>query len=245
MTENTRSTQSHLSTILVVDDDAQIVRLIRSYLEQAGYKVESAADGEAALHAVRALRPDLVILDLGLPVKDGLDVTRSIRGDAQLAHTPIMMLTARIDDVDRILGLEMGADDYVIKPFNPREVLARVKAIMRRTRPPADQPVNDLLSVDDLILDRAAHVVMRQGQSIELTPSEFDILQLLMLHPRRAFNRTEIIELALGYEYAGLERTVDSHIKNLRRKLEDDPRHPAYIETVFGVGYRLNSRGAE
>ncbi len=245
MDEKAQPAQSESSKILVVDDDPQIVRLIRSYLEQAGYKVESASDGEAALHAVRVFRPDLLILDLGLPVKDGLDVTRTIRGDAQLAHTPIMMLTARIDDVDRILGLEMGADDYVIKPFNPREVLARVKAIIRRTRPPADQSASDLLSVDDLVLDRAAHVVMRRGESIELTPSEFDILQLLMRHPGRAFSRTEIIELALGYEYAGLERTVDSHIKNLRRKLEDDPRQPAYIETVFGVGYRLNSRGGE
>jgi two-component system alkaline phosphatase synthesis response regulator PhoP len=243
MSDKAQPAQAESSKILVVDDDPQIVRLIRSYLEQAGYIVESASDGETALHAMRTLRPDLVVLDLGLPGRDGLEVTRMIRSDAHLSHTPIMMLTARIDDVDRILGLEMGADDYVIKPFNPREVLARVKAIMRRTRPPVEQQANDLLSVDDLVLDRSAHVVMRQGQSIDLTPSEFDILHLLMRHPGRAFTRTEIIEIGLGYEYAGLERTVDSHIKNLRRKLEDDPRQPAYIETVFGIGYRLNPRG--
>ncbi len=237
-------------TILVVDDDPNIVRLIRSYLEQAGYHVEQAADGDGAVAAVRRVRPALVILDLGLPGKDGIEVTRTLRADALLAATPILMLTARIDDVDRILGLEMGADDYVTKPFNPREVLARIKAILRRAHGAVEQAVSETLVVENLALDSAAHAAKLGGRLMELTPSEFDILRLLMRHPGRAFSRTEIIELGLGYEYAGLERTVDSHIKNLRRKLDGpadnspgaSSRYTVQIETVFGVGYRLTAR---
>lgn len=248
MVDNQQPGYADSQNILVVDDDAQIVRLVRSYLEQAGYRVESAGDGETALRAVRTYHPNLVILDLGLPGKDGLEVTRAIRQDPQLANTPIMMLTARVDDIDRILGLELGADDYVTKPFNPREVVARVKAIIRRTRAGIETSPGAVLSVDDLTLDRNAHTVVLRGNMIELTPSEFEILHLFMRNPGRAFTRTEIIELGLGYEYAGLERTVDSHVKNLRRKLEGEPRGTAsarpLIETVFGVGYRLNPRGA-
>lgn len=225
-------------TILVVDDDANIVRLVRSYLEQAGFCVESAADGKSALQAVRTLRPDLVVLDLMLPGMDGLSVTQSVRMDPTLAATPILMLTARIDDVDRIVGLEMGADDYVTKPFNPREVLARVKAILRRIQAPP-QTAQPILRVGDLEIVPDTHTFTQAGQPIDLTPSEFDIVYLLMRHPGRAFTRTELIEEALGYEYAGLERTIDSHIKNLRRKIEPDPRSPIHIETVFGIGYRL------
>ena len=226
--------------ILVVDDDPKIVRLVRSYLEQAGFSVETAADGDSALHHIRAQHPDLVVLDLMLPGRDGLEVTRTVRSIPELAHTPILMLTARVDDIDRILGLEMGADDYVTKPFNPREVVARVKAILRRSRPAGDDGGADVLRLGDLTLDVQSHRVSKAGLPVELTPSEFDILRLLLDHPGQAFSRTQIIEQGLGYEYAGLERTVDSHIKNLRRKLEANPKEPRLIETVFGVGYRLN-----
>ncbi|MCB9140346.1 MAG: response regulator transcription factor [Caldilineaceae bacterium] len=223
--------------ILVVDDDLKIARLVRSYLEQSGFAVEMAHDGKTALQAIRSQRPDLVVLDLTLPQLDGLEVTRTIRNDPTIGDLPILMLTARVDDIDRILGLEMGADDYVTKPFNPREVVARVKAILRRSRPASSDDA--VLSVADVVLYPSSYRVEKAGSVINLTPSEFDILHLLMNHPGQAFSRTQIIEQGLGYEYAGLERTVDSHIKNLRRKLEDDPTQPQIVETVFGVGYRL------
>ncbi len=228
-------------TILVVDDDPRILRLVRSYLEQAGFRVETAQDGPSALQAIRERRPDLVVLDLMLPGLDGLTITREVRADPQVGRTPILMLTARVEDVDRILGLEMGADDYVTKPFNPREVVARVKAILRRTQEPPGGAEQRPLKVGPLTLDPVAHEVRKDGRRIHLTPSEYDILYLLMRHPGRTFTRAQIIDEGLGYEYAGLERTVDSHIKNLRRKLEADPRQPRLIETVFGVGYRLNA----
>ena len=227
-----------MSTVLVVDDDPQIVRLVRTYLEQAGFVVATAADGEDALHQIRSARPDLLVLDLMLPGRDGLDVTRAVRRDPGLATLPILMLTARVEDIDRIIGLELGADDYVTKPFNPREIVARVKAILRRTQ--AEETLKlPTLTVRSLTLDPGAHTVSRDGQTIDLTPSEFDVLYLLMRHPGRAFTRAQLIDEALGRDYEGLERTVDSHIKNLRRKLEADPGHPSLIETVFGVGYRL------
>jgi two-component system alkaline phosphatase synthesis response regulator PhoP len=224
--------------ILVVDDDPQIVRLVRSYLEQAGFAVDTAGHGDEVLPAVRSRRPDLIVLDLMLPGRDGMEITRALRADTALAAIPLVMLTARIDDVDRILGLEMGADDYVTKPFNPREVVARVKAVLRRTQaaPASAEPA---LVYGPLRLDPAAHSVTCAGRTVQLTPSEFAILHLFMRNPGRAFTRTQIVEEALGYEYAGLERTVDSHIKNLRRKLEPDPACPRWIETVFGVGYRF------
>lgn len=228
-------------TILVVDDDPRIVRLVRSYLEQSGFGVETVGDGNSALQAIRDLRPDLVVLDLMLPGRDGLSVTQIVRQDPGLAATPILMLTARVEDTDRILGLEVGADDYVTKPFNPQEVVARVKAILRRSRPATGSTAAEPLHVSGLSLDPNTRIVEKAGEAVKLTPSEFDILHLFMRNPGRAFNRTQIIEEGLGYEYAGLERTVDSHIKNLRRKLEDDPRKPKRLETVFGVGYRLNS----
>ncbi len=228
------------SKILVVDDDPQLVRLVRSYLENAGLLVETVAHGDDVLPAVRAQRPDLIVLDLMLPGKDGLEVTRLLRADPLLAATPVLMLTARVDDIDRILGLELGADDYVTKPFNPREVVARVKAILRRTQTPAPAPGEAVVVIGDITLDPGGHQAALQGRPVALTPSEFAILHLLMRNPGRAFTRTQIVEQALGYEYAGLERTVDSHIKNLRRKLEPDPTHPRWIETVFGLGYRFS-----
>jgi two-component system alkaline phosphatase synthesis response regulator PhoP len=227
--------------ILVVDDDPQIVRLVRTYLEQSGFAVVTAADGESALTSLRNERPDLVVLDVMLPKRDGLELTRLVRSDQTMAATPILLLTARVEDIDRILGLELGADDYVTKPFNPREVVARVRAILRRSELVAQTQTQPLLRVANVVLDPTSHTVAKAGQLTPLTPSEFDLLHLLMRHPGRAFTRTQIIEEGLGYEYVGLERTVDSHIKNLRRKLEDDPHQPQLIETVYGVGYRLNA----
>lgn len=223
--------------ILVVDDDREIVRLVRAYLEQAGFHVLVAYDGEMALHAVRRERPDLVVLDLMLPDRDGWEITRLVRSDPVIASTPIVMLTARVEDTDKIVGLELGADDYVTKPFNPQVVVARVRAVLRRALAGPTQP--RLLQVRELSMDLDRHEVSAAGQPVDLTATEFEFLRALLQHPGHAFTRLELIERALGYEYEGLERTVDSHVKNLRRKIEPDPRKPIYIETVYGVGYRL------
>ena len=223
--------------ILVVDDDRQIVRLVQSYLQQSGFTVLTAYDGEAALHAIRREKPDLVVLDLMLPGRDGLEITRIVRGDETLAALPILMLTARVEDVDKLIGLELGADDYLTKPFNPQEVVARVKAILRRSsgtpKPPA------VLQIRGLTLDLERHAATIDDRLLELTPTEFDLLRVMMQNPDRAFTRGELIEKTVGYSYEGLERTIDSHIKNLRKKIEADPAKPEYLETVFGVGYRL------
>ncbi|MEW5957020.1 MAG: response regulator transcription factor [Chloroflexota bacterium] len=223
--------------ILVVDDDKQIVRLVRSYLEQAGFMVLTAYDGETALHVIRRDRPDLVVLDLMLPDRDGWELTRLIRSEPGLAALPIIMLTARVEDTDKIVGLELGADDYIAKPFNPREVVARVRAVLRRVGGGPAQP--QLLQVGDLRLDLDRHQAMLNEKLLDLTPTEFDLLTRLLQHPGHAFTRLELIEQGLGYAYEGLERTIDSHIKNLRKKLAVEPADPLYIETVYGVGYRL------
>ena len=226
-------------SILVVDDDREIVRLIRGYLEQAGYRVLVGYNGETALHCLRAEHPDLLLLDLMLPDRDGWDVTRIIRADPRLADIPIIMLTARIEDIDKILGLELGADDYVTKPFNPREVVARVKAILRRVRRGETGSTTDVLQVAGLHMDVRRHELTLHDHPIDLTVTEFNILRVLMENAGYAFTRNELIEKGLGYVYGGMERTLDSHIKNLRQKLEDDPKQPKYIQTVYGVGYRL------
>jgi two-component system alkaline phosphatase synthesis response regulator PhoP len=223
--------------ILVVDDDKEIARLLRAYLEQAGFQVLVAYDGETALHAVRRERPDLIVLDLMLPDRDGWEITRLVRGDPTVASTPIVMLTARVEDTDKVVGLELGADDYVTKPFNPQVVIARVRAVLRRATAEPVQP--RLLQVRELLMDVDRHEVSVAGQPVNLTSTEFEFLRALMQDPDHAFTRLELIERALGYEYEGLERTVDSHIKNLRRKIEPDPKKPIYVETVYGVGYRL------
>jgi DNA-binding response OmpR family regulator len=223
--------------ILVVDDDRQIVRLVQSYLEQASFQTLAAYDGESALHIIRRERPDLVVLDLMLPGRDGREVTRIVRGDPDLAGLPIIMLTARVEDTDKIVGLELGADDYIAKPFNPGEVVARVRAVLRRTT--SGPVVPRVLHVGGLEMDLDRHRVTTDGRTVELTPTEFDLLALLMQHPERAFSRGELIESGLGYGYAGLDRTIDSHIKNLRRKIEPDPNNPTHIQTIYGVGYVL------
>jgi two-component system alkaline phosphatase synthesis response regulator PhoP len=227
--------------ILVVDDDRKIVRLLRAYLEQAAYDVVIAYDGDTALHAIRSEKPDLVLLDLMLPKRDGWAITRIIRNDEKLAGTPIIMLTARVEDTDKIVGLELGADDYVPKPFNPREVVARVRSVLRRTSGDVSPP--RILRLGDLEMDVDQHSIRALGQSVELTPTEFALLHLLMDSPTRAFTRTEMIEKGLGYAYEGMERTIDSHIKNLRKKLGVQAGQPGYIETVYGVGYRLLGEG--
>jgi len=223
--------------ILVVDDDKEIVRLVRAYLEQGGFQVLVAYDGESALHILRRERPDLMILDLMLPDRDGWDVTRVVRSDEALRTTPILMPTARVEDQDKIVGLELGADDYVTKPFNPREVVARVRAVLRRAH--GEPAPSRLIQVGDLIVDQDQHQVRVKDQAVKVTPTEFSLLQALAEHPGRTLTRLELIEKGLGYSYEGLERTVDSHIKNLRRKLAKAGAEGELIETVFGVGYRL------
>lgn len=225
--------------ILVVDDDREIVRLLRAYLEQAGYQVFIAYDGDTALHVLRHDRPDLVVLDLMLPNRDGWEVTRIVRGDVSLAAMPIIMLTARVEDDDKIVGLELGADDYVTKPFNPREVVARVRAVLRRAQ--GEPVLRSVIQTGPLWIDLDRHEVQVEGQLLHLTPTEFSLLQALAEHPGHVLTRLELIEKGLGYRYEGLERTVDSHIKNLRRKLARAGAATGLIETVFGVGYRLRS----
>ncbi|HHN93465.1 MAG TPA: response regulator transcription factor [Anaerolineae bacterium] len=222
-------------TILVVDDEPEIVRLVRAYLENAGFRVVTASDGEQALYVARHEKPDLVVLDILMPRMDGLEFTRRIRSEQDV---PIIMLTARADETDRIVGLELGADDYVTKPFSPKEVVARVRAVLRRARPrPAPSPV---LRVGPIALDRDTHTVTFADRPISLTPTEFSILETLMLTPGRVFSRAELLEAAQGVAFEAYERTVDVHIKNLRRKLEPTPARPRYILTLRGVGYRLN-----
>jgi two-component system alkaline phosphatase synthesis response regulator PhoP len=229
--------------ILVVDDDREIVRLVRAYLEQAGYQVLVAYDGDGALRVLRRDRPDLIVLDLMLPGRDGWEVTRIVRNDPNLASTPIIMLTARVEDQDKIVGLELGADDYVPKPFNPREVVARVRAVLRRAQGEAAPP--RVIQAGPLMIDLDRYEVQLQGRPLRLTRTEFGLLKVLVEHPGRAFSRLELIEQGLGYGYEGLDRTVDSHIKNLRRKLGTAGAGPDLIETVFGVGYRLQPGPAE
>lgn len=223
--------------ILVVDDDKEIVRILRVYLEKAGYGVLTAYAGETALHIIRSDRPDLVVLDLMLPDRDGWSITRIVREDAALAATPIIMLTARVESDDKIHGLNLGADDYIPKPFNPHEVVARVRAVLRRAANVPAQP--HVIQIGQLLLDVDRHEVQVNGRSVELTPTEFDLLKTLMENPGHAFTRLALIEQGLGYAYEGMERTLDSHIRNLRRKIEPDPAEPTYIKTVFGVGYRM------
>ncbi|NOK63363.1 MAG: response regulator transcription factor [Chloroflexi bacterium AL-W] len=229
--------------ILVVDDDKQIVRLVQSYLGQANYQVLTACDGSSALRIIWQERPDLIILDLMLPDHDGWEIIRKIRSDQQLAKLPVIMLTARVEDTDKIIGLELGADDYITKPFNPREVVARVRAVLRRTEGGNLQP--HLIEIGDLRLDLDRHEGFQNGQPVTLTPTEYALLKTLMENPGHTFTRLQLIEKSLGDGYEALERTIDSHIKNVRKKLEPDPANPRYIHTIFGVGYRLEEPTGE
>ncbi len=221
--------------ILVVDDELQIVRVVRGYLEQAGYQVATASNGQEALFIAREHKPALIILDLQMPKMDGLEFTRRIR--AEQPDVAIIMLTARVEEMDRILGLELGADDYVTKPFSPRELVARVRAVLRRTQSTPSSP--EVLEEGGLTLDRGRREVRKSGEVIDLTPTEFDLLAVLMSAPGRAYSRSELLEAIQGVAFEAYERTIDVHIKNLRQKIEDDPTDPKYIGTVRGVGYRF------
>jgi two-component system, OmpR family, alkaline phosphatase synthesis response regulator PhoP len=220
--------------ILVVDDEAQIVDLLRSYLRRDGFEVDEAADGEAALAAAARMRPDLIILDLMLPKMDGREVCRRIR---ETANTPIIMLTARDEETDKLLGLELGADDYITKPFSPREVTARVRAVLRR----GSRETVEVVRAGDLLIDLRAHEVSLGGRRVELTPTEFRLLETMAGHPNQVFTRMQLIDRVQGHAFEGYERTVDAHIKNLRAKVEPDPKTPRYIVTVYGVGYKFQT----
>jgi len=224
--------------ILVVDDDKSIIKIVRAYLEQAGYSVLTAYNGTSAMHTLRSEKPDLLILDLMLPDSDGWDITNNIRNDKRLATIPIIMLTARVEDSDKIVGLELGADDYVTKPFNPREIVARVRALLRRQQ--LDQVEQfEHLKVGSLQLDLGSRTLTLDGKLIEVTPTEFNLLKIFMESPGHTFSREKLLEKALGYGYEGFGRTLDTHIRNLRKKIEPDPQNPTYIQTVYSIGYRL------
>jgi DNA-binding response OmpR family regulator len=225
-------------TILIVDDDRAIIRILRSYLEQAGYHVLNASNGADAMHILRNQKPDLLVLDLMLPDKDGWDITRLIRADKKLSTTPIIMLTARVEDADKIVGLELGADDYITKPFNAHEVVARIKALLRRVQLGLGEP-SQILHVHDIELDIDGHEVKVSGKIVELTRTEFNLLQALMENAGHTLSREELLEIGMGYAYEGMGRTLDTHIRNLRLKIEPNPKKPSYIQTVHGVGYRL------
>ena len=226
-------------TILVVDDDRKIVDLLSLYLTRDGFKVLPAYDGERALAVARRMRPDLIILDLMLPGLDGTDVCKTLKAESQV---PIIMLTARRTEDDKLLGLELGADDYVTKPFNARELLARVHAVLRRMRPVKIPPPE--LQFGGLTINTLQHEVRIRGRLVSLTPAEFNILAALAQEPGRAFSRDDLLERAFGLDYQGLDRTTDVHIMRLRRKIEPDPEQPRYIVTVPGVGYRFEGQHA-
>jgi DNA-binding response OmpR family regulator len=223
-----------MPTVLIVDDEPQIVQLVRDYLEHGGFKVLTASDGPSAVRTASTQHPDLVVLDLGLPGLDGLDVTRSLRRNGSL---PIIMLTARTDETDKLVGLELGADDYVTKPFSPKELVARVRSVLRRTEA-AKQP-GDLIRVGDIELDLPSMEVRVNGRRIDLTPTEFQLLATMARQPGRVFSRAQLLSAVHGVAFESYERAIDAHVKNLRRKLEPDPHNPRYLLTVFGVGYRF------
>jgi two-component system alkaline phosphatase synthesis response regulator PhoP len=220
--------------ILVVDDEPKIVKQARDYLEKGGFRVVTAGDGKTALAQARHERPDLIVLDLNLPEMDGLDVCRALRRESDV---PIIMLTARVDETDRLIGLELGADDYITKPFSPRELVARVRAVLRRVRGGVHQP--GLVRVGDLEIDLHGHRVTRTGEPIHLTRSEFNLLAVLAQHPGQTFSRAQLLDRLHGVAYDGYDRSVDAHVKNLRHKLEPDPGEPCYVLTVYGVGYKF------
>lgn len=221
--------------ILVVDDEPKIVKLARDYLENAGYHVLSAADGVTALAIARQEKPAMIVLDLNMPGMDGLDVCRQLRRESDV---PIIMLTARVEETDRLIGLELGADDYITKPFSPRELVARIRAVLRRVKGGLHQP--GILRGGDLEIDLDGHRVQRDGEAIQLSRLEFNLLTILAQHPGQTFSRAQLLSRLHGVTYDGYDRSIDAHIKNLRKKIEVDPSEPRYVETVFGVGYRFS-----
>lgn len=221
-------------TILVVDDNERLRTLVKAYLTQEGFRVVTAVNGRDALFLAREEQPDLILLDIMMPEMDGYEFMRLHRRERP---TPIILLTAKIEETDTLLGLELGADDYIAKPFSMRILAARIRAVLRRFN--QESPAAPALRVGELMLDRDGRYLKVAGQTVDLTPSEFDILAALMGSPGRAFTRLELLDRVQGDAYEGYERTIDVHVRNLRSKIEPDPRHPRYIETVYGVGYRL------
>ena len=222
-----------MQTILVVEDERQIAQIAVDYLTRAGFSVLTSGDGERAIALTRERQPDLIVLDLGLPRLDGVQVARTLRAES---NVPIIMLTARVDEDDRLRGLELGADDYITKPFSPRELVARVQAVLRRTA--AGTASGDRVHLFDVTLDVPRLKAARDGHAIDLTATEFQLLATLARQPGRVFSRAQLLDAVRGTEVESFERAIDTHIKNIRRKIEPDPRHPRYIETVYGIGYR-------
>ncbi len=221
-------------TIMVVDDEKRLVSLVESYLTQEGYRVVTAYNGREALTLAQREKPDLIVLDVMMPEMDGYEFMRRHRTEH---NTPIILLTARVDDEEKVIGLEVGADDYMTKPFRPRELVARVRAVLRRAG--EKEPSAKVLKAADIVLDRDTRMVRVGDNFVDLTPSEFDILTALMSSPGRVYSRLDLLDIIQGVRYEGYERTIDTHIKNLRGKIEKNPRAPKYIETVYGVGYRF------
>ncbi|MCK4392718.1 response regulator transcription factor [Candidatus Bipolaricaulota bacterium] len=223
-----------MKRILVVDDEEMILRTVRAYLDREGFKTYTATDGEEALRAFEEKGPDLIVLDLMLPKLNGIEVTKRIRAKSSV---PIIMLTAKAAEADRIVGLELGADDYVVKPFSPRELVARVRAVLRRIE--GEASATERIAVGELEIDLKTREVKVNGREVELTPTEFDLLAFLARHPGHVFTRLQLLREVQGYTYDVFARTIDTHVKNLRRKIEEDPKEPRYILTVHGVGYRF------
>jgi DNA-binding response OmpR family regulator len=224
-----------MKRVLVVEDEMKIARLVRDYLEHSGFEVTVTGDGEAALASARGSRPDLVVLDLGLPGRDGLDVAREL---GRTSRVPIVMLTARGDELDRVLGLELGADDYVVKPFSPKELVARVRAVLRRTSE-AREERDEILRTADVEVDIARMRVTVAGRPVELTPTEFQLLATMAREPGRVFTRSQLLDAVHGVAFESYERAIDAHVKNIRKKIEPERGRPRYLLTVHGVGYRF------
>jgi DNA-binding response OmpR family regulator len=223
-----------MKNVLVVDDEREIVEIARDYLQHAGYTVITASDGPQALQAVRARRPDLVVLDLGLPRLDGLEVAKTLRGESDI---PIILLTARVEESDRLRGFEVGADDYITKPFSPRELVARVRSVLKRAD--STQQSGNIFRLSDLTIDVSRMKVTRESRQVELTPTEFQLLTTMARRPGRVFTRAQLLDAVRGIEIESFERAIDTHIKNIRRKLEPDTRNPQYVLTVYGIGYKF------
>jgi two-component system alkaline phosphatase synthesis response regulator PhoP len=228
------------NTIAIIEDEANIVELVKYNLDREGYRTIAANTGKKGLELVRQELPDLVILDLMLPELDGMSVCKQLRADSQTKSIPIIILTAKSEEADRVLGLEMGADDYVTKPFSPRELVARVRAVLRRSIN-LEEGEPEIMEIGEIRMDLRQHLVKVRGAEVELTPKEFDFLKMLLLNPGRAFTREFLLEHLWGYEYFGDTRTVDVHVRRLRQKIEDNAAEPVYLETVRGVGYRFRS----
>lgn len=230
-----------MKTILIVDDKLSVQHMIADYLDENGFRTVSASNGREALFVARHEKPDLVLLDIMMPEMDGFEFMRYFRKERK---TPVIMLTARVEETDKVVGLELGADDYVTKPFGMAELVARIRAVLRRVG--EDAPTSsEVLRVADIVLDKKMHRVMCGGREVELTPSEFDLLMILMAAPGEVFSRTDLLERLKGNTFENVERTVDVHVRNLRAKIEADPRNPRYVQTVFGVGYRFNAEDNE